>query len=245
MSGSRAEKAPKKPFLPQRAPSVKNALVLGGEPRVQLLPPEVGARIRAAYLRRVSVLVLALAVVVVGGGYLLATLHADKQEADLAAAQAETQALLAEQLEYSEASLSSNMIATITAARAQNVVTEVLWSDVIAAIKASLPSGVIIESATMVGRAPWEPELEPAGPLRQPRVATIEFVISSPTIFDATAIVRGLVNVPGFADATPDTVSAEAGLFSTTVTLNINDLALSGRFGTEEPATDTTEETTP
>lgn len=245
MSGSRAEKAPKKPFLPQRAPSAKNALVLGGEPRVQLLPPEVGARIRAAYLRRVSVFVLALVLIVVGGGYVLATLHADKQEADLATAQAETQALLAEQLEYAEASNASGMIASITAAREQNIVTEVLWADVISAIKSSLPAGVIIESATMLGRAPWEPELAPAGPLRQPRVATIQFVISSPTIFDATAIVRGLINVPGFADATPDTVSAEGGLFSTTVTLNVNELALSERFGAETEEAEAEEETTP
>ena len=105
-----------------------------------------------------------------------------------------------------------------------------LWADLIAAVRSSLPEGVLIQSATMKARAPWEPALEPAGPLRQPRVATVTIVITSPTILDATAIVRSLVNVPGFADATPDSVTEADGLYSTTVTLNVNEKALSNRF---------------
>jgi hypothetical protein len=73
----------------------------------------------------------------------------------------------------------------------------------------------------------------PAGPLREPRVATLTFVISSPTIMDATANVRSLVDVPGFADATPDSVTEADGIYSTTVTLNVDKKALSNRFADE------------
>ena len=100
----------------------------------------------------------------------------------------------------------------------------------ISAVRGTLPDGVLIESATMKARAPWEPEFTPAGPLREPRVATLTFVISSPTILDATAIVRSLVDVPGFADATPDSVTEADGIYSTTVTLNVNEKALANRF---------------
>ena len=121
----------------------------------------------------------------------------------------------------------------VTEAKTLGASTEVLWSDLISAVRGSLPDGVLIESATMKARAPWEPEFTPAGPLRQPRVATLTFVISSPTILDATAIVRSLVNVPGFADATPDSVTEADGIYSTTVTLNVNKKALSNRFAVD------------
>ncbi len=216
--------------------STRDNLILGGEPRVFLLPPEAALREKARGMRRLSVLLLVLILVIVGAGYGWAFFqNADAQSA-LAASKAQTQSLVTQRQKYAKATTVAARVSDVEDSKKVGTSTEVLWADLIASVRSSLPAGVLIESATMKARAPWEPELAPAGPLREPRVATITIVISSPTILDATAIVRSLVNVPGFADATPDSVTEADGLYSTSVTLNVNKKALSNRF-----ATDTTE----
>jgi hypothetical protein len=210
--------------------SGRKSLVLGGEPRVFLLPPEAALREKARGARRLSVLLLILVVVLMGAGYGYAvSLNATAQDS-LTQAQLQSAALVKQRKQYAKATTVASKVTDVTDAKTLGASTEVLWSDLISAVRGSLPEGVLIESATMKARAPWEPELLPAGPLREPRVATLTFVISSPTILDATAIVRSLVDVPGFADATPDSVTEADGLYSTTVTLNVNKKALSNRF---------------
>lgn len=213
--------------------SGKKTLVLGGAPRVSLLPPEAAQREKARGARRLSILLLVLVIVLVGAGYGYAfSLNATAQDS-LTQAQAQSVSLVKQKKQYAKATSVASMVSDVTDAKTLGASTEVLWSDLISAVRGSLPDGVLIESATMKARAPWEPEFTPAGPLRQPRVATLTFVISSPTILDATAIVRSLVNVPGFADATPDSVTEADGIYSTTVTLNVNEKALSNRFAVD------------
>jgi hypothetical protein len=213
--------------------SGKDNLVLGGEPRVFLLPPEAAQRAKARGMRRLSVLLLALVIVVVGAGYGWAFYRNAGAQDALTSAQAETNSLASQRKEYAKATTVAALVSGVADSKKLGASTEVLWADLIAAVRSSLPAGATIQSATMKARTPWEPVLEPAGPLRQPRVATVTIVITSPTILDATAIVRSLVNVPGFADATPDSVTEADGLYSTTVTLNVNDKALSKRFATD------------
>lgn len=214
--------------------SARTSLVLGGEPRVSLLPPEAALREKARGMRRLSILLLVLVIVIVGAGYGYAlSLNATAQAA-VSSAQSETNALVGQRKKYAKATNVASLVSGVGEAKALGASTEVLWADLIDAVRGSLPEGVLIESATMKGRAPWEPEFTPAGPLRQPRVATLTIVISSPTILDATAIVRSLVDVPGFADATPDSVTEADGIYSTTVTLNVDDKALSNRFAADK-----------
>lgn len=217
-------------------PVAAAGLVLGGEPRVELLPPEVAQQEKARGMRRLSAIAVVVVLILVLGGYGLATLQSAQAQADLTAAQARTSVIQAERAKYSKVTTTAQLIGDIQTARTLGASTEILWPDLMAAIRSSLPAGVFIQSATMKGRAPWDAALTPGGPLRQPRIATLTLVISSPNIFDATAIVRSLVNVPGFADATPDTVSGTSGGYTTTVTLNVNEKALSGRFAAKDAA---------
>lgn len=207
-----------------------SGLVLGGDPRVELLPPEVALREKARGMRRLSIMVLVLVLLIVGGGYGVALYRNATEQAALSAAQAETAQLAAYAQKYAKVTSINDLIANVNEARTLGASTEVMWARVIDAVQSTLPAGASIESATMKGRAPWEPVLVPAGPLRAPLVATLSIIIASPTILNATTIVRSLVNVPGFADATPDSVTEESNVFHTTVTLNIDEKALSGRF---------------
>jgi hypothetical protein len=211
-------------------PKKQTSLALGGEPRVFLLPPEAALREKARGMRRLSVLLLILILVLVGAGYGWAFYRNSSAQEALAASQAQTQSLVTQRQKYAKATTVASLVSGVAESKKLGASTEVLWAELMDAVRSSLPPGVLIESATMKARAPWEPALEPAGPLRQPRVATLSIVITSPTILDATAIVRSLVNVPGFADATPDSVAGASGTYSTTVTLNVNEKALSNRF---------------
>jgi hypothetical protein len=212
----------------------QSGLVLGGAPRVELLPPEVALQEKARSTRRGLIGLFIVVLLIVIGGYGAAVLHGQQAQSDLAAAQARTGAIQAERQKYGAVTTTDALITDIGSARTLGASTEIIWSNMLDSIRASLPGGVTITSATMKGTAPWETALTPAGPLREPRIATISLVISSPTIFDATDIVRSLVSVPGFADATPDTVTGGTDGYSTTITLNVNDKALSGRFAAKE-----------
>ena len=214
------------------APSV--GLVLGGEPRVELLPPEVEQRERAQRLRRVSVLLVILAVLLVVGGYVYANFRNTSAQSDLSSEQAATSSLTAQKAKYSEVTSATALIADATAARKQSASTEVLWVDELNSIQGELPPNVGIVTMTMKGRAPWEPALPTAGALRKAHVATFSLVFASPDLFDATALVRELSSSKGFADATPDSVTYASGIYEVNVTLDVNTDALSGRFESGE-----------
>lgn len=209
-------------------------LILGGEARVQLMPPEVAVREKERGMRRLSIVVLALVLVLVSGGYVVALAGNASQQAALVTAQARTSQLAADALKYSKVTAVNEQISNVGEAKTLTASTEVLWAGVIAEVQGVLPGGASIESASMKGRAPWEAVLQPAGPLRAPRVATVTIIIGSRTILDATALVSSLVNITGFADASPDSVTHDGAAYHTAVTLDINEKALSGRFATKE-----------
>src|SRR5690554_4082752 len=92
-------------------------LVVGGEPRIDFLPPEVKAGKRARRTLR-SLIALVLAVVVVcAGGYVFASSLAVQAQVALAEEQAKTQALLQEQSQYSEARTVAGQVSAATDAR--------------------------------------------------------------------------------------------------------------------------------
>jgi hypothetical protein len=212
-------------------------LMLGGEPRVNLLPPEVAERAKARATRRLLALLVILSMVVVGGGVTAAYFYAVGAEARLVAAQERTQELLTEQLRYSDATRLANLVEATIETRALGTSTEIMWAEVIDQVTAFLPKDASITTLAAVGRAPWDPTLEPLGPLREPRVATLNIVVQSATILDGTALLRKLNSIEGFADASPDLVVVVEGGVSTTITFNIDTEALANRFpakGTEE-----------
>ncbi|MFM9877194.1 MAG: hypothetical protein ACKVOG_05005 [Rhodoglobus sp.] len=214
--------------------TAKPMLVVGGEPRVNLLPPEVAQRKKARSARRGLVALVILVLLAVAGGYAFAAVQVELARAELAAAQARTAELLGEQLKYSEVTAVGGQVLGVTSARTVAVSTEVLWNDLYKLIRDRLPEGTTLASLIVDGRAPWEPEPVPAGPLRQPRVATVTFVISSPGPIAIEPFVAKIADLDGFADITPDVVERSESLYSTTFTYNLTMDALSGRFAAGE-----------
>lgn len=205
-------------------------IILGGIPRANLLPPEVVQRTKSRGTRKMLGVLVGLVIVVAGSGSAAASLRAGQAQSDLLAAQASTQGLLAEQLTYAEATTIAGLVTTIEDARQLGTSTEVQWNGVLDEITTYLPAGASLASGSLVASTPWAPAPITGGPLRQPSVATLSLSVTSGEILEATDLVRRLAGLPGFVDATPTQVSNADGVFMTTITLNLNTEALSGRF---------------
>jgi len=210
-------------------------LVLGGEPRADLLPPEVELVKKARAQRRILGLLVVLAIAVAVAGYGLATIRAAAAQLGLAAAQARTLALIEEQSVYAEAARVTSLLTTIEKTRSDATSSEIVWAEVMDEITVVLPPSTYA-SWEATTRMPWDPELLTTGPLRQPRVGTLVFTITSAQPIDATTLVRAIDEVEGFADASLDLIVRVTGdgAFQTTMTLNLGVDALAERFPAKE-----------
>jgi Tfp pilus assembly protein PilN len=206
-------------------------LVLGGEPRVELLPPEVGWREKARGARRISVLLIVVALVLVACGYAVAGIQNTAAQSALTTSRNRELALATEQQKYAKSTAAINQVQDITTARAQAASTEVLWGHIMDEVTSRLPEGAALESFTLKGRSPWEAALQPVEPLRGPRVATVTLGVV-PSSVDATALSRALSTIPGYSDATVDALTND-GQDHTTITFDIDSTTLSGRFQTK------------
>ena len=221
--------------------SKKHTLVLGGTPRVDLLPPEIRRHQQSAKLRRkllTGVLGTVVAVAVGFGGTVVLQLQAQER---LAAAQQRTTELLAEQAQYAEVLDVNRRIHLIEAARALGTSREVLWKRILDDYRSALPDGATITSAVLTGTAPWEPVAEPAGPLRSESVAQVAITAVTSDVPDATGWLRRIAELPTIADASLNTIASVDGVWTTTVTFNVNTDGLAGRF----PAPDAVPESVP
>lgn len=214
------------------APRKETRLVVGGEARVELLPPEVAARARTRSTRRALVGVVVLAGLVCAGGYGLASVTANASAAELAAAQDRTRSLLQQQGEFIEVQLVQNQLHTATAARQVGSSTEITWQGYLLEVQDSLPEGIRLTGFIVDSSTPLQPHAQAAAPLQGERVATLNFTASSPTIPNVEAWLDGLVGVTGFVDATPGSISQdeESGGYDVTMTMHIDSRAYANRF---------------
>ena len=203
----------------------KSSLIVGGEPRVELMPPEVAQRERARSMRNLGIFVLIGSILVVAGGYGLATTLNTSAQQGLADSQGETARILAEQQEYSGVTTVSQLIAAIEEAEGVARSTEVNWVYVATEISGVVPATVLFSNLELTGRAPWEPELEAAGELRQAKVAVLTMTVVAPALNDLTSAVRALETLDIVADASLDSVTAAVG-YEAKITINLNEKAL-------------------
>lgn len=205
-------------------------LVIGGEPRVSLLPPEVQAARRSRVLRRaLGITVVAVAVIMVGG-MAAATWQAMQVQSALSAAQNRTTQLLSEQTRYVEVRQIQDEIDTTLAARWIGASTEIDWKTYLARVRATLPDSVSITSVTIDQASPVEPYLQAAVPLQGSRVATLTLTLNSPTLPPVPQWLTALTALPGSVDGTPTSITRDdTGAYLVTFVLHLGEDAFSGR----------------
>jgi hypothetical protein len=213
----------------------KTELVLGAPPSIDLTPSETKARRRGAGLRRALVMTLVGAIVIVAAAYGAAFVHAVTAAAQLGVAHARTEELLAQRQEYAEVIGVTRRSEEITIALEELTATEVLWKPFIDDLTEVFPADAALMSVTAQGRFPTDAELIPAGPLRQPLVASLTLVVRTTSLPDVAAWMRRVALLGAHADHAPTTVTNQEGRFITTVTVSLSDEALANRFGENAP----------
>lgn len=224
--------------MSKRDKSESGALVYGGVPRANLMPPEVAIRRKEAAQRRSLLALGALVAAVTVAGVVASFLYAAAAEQRLADERRITEQLLATQLEFADVTQVRANIQAITDLRAQLGGVEVLWADVLAAYLVVFSETDTVETLTVRGDAPAQSQLGTNGPLRLPRVANVTLTIASSEAPSPWAWIRAWERLDTYADASIDSVSASEGAYQTVLTLNVNESALSGRFAIDGEAPD-------
>lgn len=208
-------------------------LIIGGEPRIDFLPPEVKARNVARRGRR-SLIAMVLAVVVVcAGGYGFATSLAVQSQDRLAQERARTAELIAEQGKYIEARTVTSAILSVENARLVGSATEILWAEYLRELQSALPRGAVVQTFTVDSQAALEAPPEVLIPLQGSRVANIVFTVKVPALQLVDSLLVNLRDMTGYADAYVASVALEEDTYLASVSLNVNADAFEKRFFTD------------
>lgn len=220
--------------MSRREKSETGALVYGGVPRARLMPPEVALRRRESARRRSLIVLSALVTAAVVAGVVASFLYAAAAQQRLAAERLITDQLLATQLEFSEVTQVRGDLQTITDLRLELAAVEVLWQETLSPYLAVLSDREQVSELIFRGDQPAQPQLGLAGPLREPRVATITMTVTTPDEPRPWLWLRAWEQLETFADGSIDrvTLRSESG-YDTVVTINFDLDALSARFAAD------------
>lgn len=229
------------------------ALQLGGVPRADLLPPAARDAIRRRPIVRRLVLGVIAVALIVALAVAAATVFSITAQAQLQAERDRSDSLLAQQLEFADARAIDAALTETTNARITATSAEIDWETLLAEVRATLPTGVLLVSvdgeltspdsvgagAATDGGADDEPE-----PLRQDSVASIRINATSATVPDVEAWLDDLETVTGFAGIAPpvSVVGSEGASYTVTIEFLLNEEAYLGRYAPEPVEDDASDE---
>lgn len=221
-----------------------SAAIIGGEPRVDLLPPEIAQAKKSRAVRRMMVLILVLLVALIGAAYGGATYLGTLAQQRLEAENARTAELLAQQSEYIEVRTTTERVATAEAAIVVGASTEIDFAAFVAKTQSMLPPGAALVSVNAETGSPLDGYAQASTPLLPQRIATINFSVNTAGLEDVRAWLLALETVEGFADALPGTTALQPdGRYLVSVTMHVNTDALANRFVEIEEDAETTDST--
>ena len=180
-------------------------------PRVDLLPPSIELRRSQTAVRRLLLLGLAGLAVIAVTATVAASFTADAAERELAAAQARSAQLIAEQAQYSEVSTVKGQLADADSARLAALYAEADWDRLMREVDGALPAGMTLtsENITILPLSDSGPPSPSAVALDIPGVIEIQFTATAPALLDANPLLGGLEGLTGYVSATVDSVVGE------------------------------------
>jgi hypothetical protein len=209
----------------------KQSLIVGGESRVDLLPPEVRYTRKAKVIHRRLGFLVFLIVILMVGGIALVRAQAIQAQTNLSIEEANTSSLLMQQRKYGEVQKVQNEIASIQAAQQVGTSTEINWEQYLTSVQATLPPNVTLDTVNIDSATPFAPYTQATAPLQGSRIATLSFTAKSSTLPEVPAWLNALTTLPGYADASPGSVTRnDSGTYSVNITMHINQAAFTHRF---------------
>ncbi|MEN0085382.1 MAG: hypothetical protein AAGC66_11510 [Leifsonia sp.] len=194
-----------------------------GEPAVDLLPPEIRAERKVASTRRIliySVFAVVLLVVVGAGG---ATALAVTEQSGVTQAQAETQALVQQQLAFRDTKLAQQRVDLAKAAERVAGATEVDWLANFTRFQSTVPAGVVVTAITADSASPIALYQQSISPLEGPRVASVTMTAEMGSLAPVSGWLTALDKLPGVGDTMTDDASRDSttGVYTVKVTVHL------------------------
>lgn len=206
-------------------------LAIGGESRVDLLPPELRSRRKAKIVHRRLGFLIFLVAVLVAGGIALGHAQAVQAKANLSIEQSNAQSLLIQQKKYGEVQQIQKQIDTVHAAQQVGTSTEIDWQKYLISVQSTLPPNVTLDSVNIDSATPFTSYVQASAPLQGERIATLSFTAVSSTLPQVPQWLIALATLQGYADANPGSVTrTETGTYSVNITMHINQAAFTNRF---------------
>lgn len=217
-----------------------NALVIGGEPRIDFLPLEIKQRKENRKSRR-SLITLVIAVIVVClGGYAFSAATAVQSVASVDAERARTAQLLQEQTKYAEARTVATDTAAADAAALVGSADEILWKKYVQELQDVLPEKTSIVQFSINSKDVLaEDTATEVIPLQAASIADVLFTVETPSLASIDKLNVNLRELPGFAGASTVLLTSDpdegSSVFTVNVVLRVNTDVLERRlFETKE-----------
>jgi Tfp pilus assembly protein PilN len=212
-------------------PAVDASLILGGMPRVHLLPKEVGDGQKSRALRRRLLAGLAIVIVLAILATVGATFALFTANAQLANEQSRSSLLALSRAKYGDVTTLQGQVDQITSAQPIAATDEILWAPYLESIKATLPAGTTITAFTAETAVPAVAPTATTDTLTPAHIADVKITADSPQQ-PISDWLDNLAKMKGFVAAMPGSVTLveESGHYTVEVDLLINSDALSGRF---------------
>lgn len=209
-----------------RSPTIE----VGGEPRINFLPPEIQDRKDAHRRRRgLFMLVLAIAVLCVIG-YTYAAQYAIGRQAALEAEQQVTLDLLAQQATYAEATALAKRVELTHESIKVTSSTEVFWRELIAEITAVFPSGVQATQWTTTGLSSLDSASESSGLFPVLSTTSVDVSVLVGSLDTVSTLLNNLSELPGVVSVGLTSVTADDDSLGTTITIKFDSSIYEARF---------------
>lgn len=203
-------------------------------PQVNLLPSDISDARSLKRLKGVLAAVLALVLVVIGGATFVASTSVSDAQERVDAENRETTRLQTEQRKYAEVPVILQRYSDTSNALFRASVGEIMWVPVIDAVTATLPKDVEVRKLVVESWTPTEGAPSGTDPAQIGGMARLAFELASETRPQVAALLAGLEDLPGFADARVSSLEAvgagDAVTYSSIVSVSLNLGAVSGRF---------------
>jgi hypothetical protein len=200
--------------------------VIGGSPRVSLLPRELRAAARDRSVRRMLVIGVAAVLVVAAGATAGATALAGAAQGRLDASNARTGALVAQLGKFRDVQVLQQDIAVGNAAVQVASSTEIDWQAQIDAIEAEMPSGYRVTTIQADSATPILDYAQGTTPLDQPRAASLQMSVETTDITPLPPWLRKIRSVPAYADASASVTSDDSSGYTIQITIHLSPKAL-------------------
>lgn len=220
------------PAVAQKDHRVSRTLVVGGAPRVDLLPPEVHViRRQRGTVRRAwaGVIVVAVAVGLAAGWATMGRMGATQE---LEAARNETASLAQQQAQYRDVRTTEAGTALLEAAQTVGGSTEIDWSTTLQSVRSKLPAGVQIAGITVDSATATAAYAQSDDPLQGKRIATLTFDAKSSVLPSVPDWLSAVAGVKGFVDANVNSVArADDGSgYAVNMTIHLDEEAFDGKY---------------